>query len=246
MPSFKVNAKWAKMTPLTDYLYIAGVIAVRPRIITDFKISHIVNATSEVPSLLIPGVETRKLWLEDKNETKIFHHLDLIADLIHSVRGRNGRVLVHCVAGVSRSATLCLAYLMKYEGKSLREAYDFLASVRPMVRPNLGFWKALIDFEQILYGRNSVRFVGIQGSDQQLPDVYVVQLPIAEDPEGEENEAAEQEMETLNLAPKENLLRNVGRMHSSSSFNSNSNSNSEEDDEGCNSAISDFSGSCPY
>jgi atypical dual specificity phosphatase len=241
MPSFKVNAKWAKLTPLTDFLYISGVIAVRPRIIVDLKISHIVNATFEVPSLLIPGVETRKLWLEDTNETKIFHHLDLIADLIDSVRSRNEKILIHCVAGVSRSATLCLAYLMKYEGKSLREAYDFLASVRPMVRPNLGFWKALIDYEKALRGRNSVRFLGIQGSDQQLPDVYITQLPIAEDPEGEENEAADPDLnEDLTLIPsKENMLQNLGRMHSSSSFNS-------EGDEGGSSAISDVSSSFPY
>lgn len=59
------------------------------------------------------------------------------------------RVLVHSVKGISRSATLCLAYLTKYKFESLKEAFLFLASKRPLVRPNIGFWSQLIAFEQV-------------------------------------------------------------------------------------------------
>jgi protein-tyrosine phosphatase len=40
------------------------------------------------------------------------------------VKEEGGRVLVHCRAGVSRSATLCLAYLISCRGMSLNDAYD--------------------------------------------------------------------------------------------------------------------------
>lgn len=56
---------------------------------------------------------------------------------------------MHCVAGVSRSAAICLAYLTKFHCKSLRAAYHLMATKRKMVRPNLGFWRQLIDFEQV-------------------------------------------------------------------------------------------------
>lgn len=53
-----------------------------------------------------------------------------------------GRVLVHCLMGVSRSATLVLAFLMITEGLTLQEA---VAAVRPHrdVCPNPGFLQQL-------------------------------------------------------------------------------------------------------
>ena len=66
-----------------------------------------------------------------------------------------GKVLVHCVAGVSRSAAVILAYLMRYHCTTLKAAYDLLADKRAMVRPNLGFWRQLIAYEETLTGKFS-------------------------------------------------------------------------------------------
>lgn len=62
---------------------------------------------------------------------------------------KGGKVLIHSVQGVSRCATICLAFLTKYKFKTLRDAYMHLASVRPKVEPNIGFWQQLISFEQV-------------------------------------------------------------------------------------------------
>jgi protein tyrosine phosphatase len=62
----------------------------------------------------------------------------------------NGRVIVHCVMGVSRSCSLVLAYLMKYKGMSLKQAFDLVSSKRSVVRPNAGFWRQLIEYEKKL------------------------------------------------------------------------------------------------
>ncbi|KAG8227633.1 hypothetical protein J437_LFUL008710 [Ladona fulva] len=80
--------------------------------------------------------------------------------------------LVHCVAGVSRSAALCLAYLMKYERMSLRKAFVHLRSKRPSVRPNTGFFQQLIAYERRLFGRSSVDMVSIGHDAYLIPDVY--------------------------------------------------------------------------
>lgn len=56
-----------------------------------------------------------------------------------------GGVLVHCRAGVSRSATAVLYYLVKSGNCSnLFEAVKYLKSCRPCISPNDGFIKTLV------------------------------------------------------------------------------------------------------
>lgn len=47
-------------------------------------------------------------------------YFDMVADRIHQNRKNGERTLVHCVAGVSRSASLCIVYLIKYDNMTLR------------------------------------------------------------------------------------------------------------------------------
>ncbi|GFH21316.1 uncharacterized protein HaLaN_18592, partial [Haematococcus lacustris] len=63
-------------------------------------------------------------------------------------RGVRGGVLVHCVAGISRSATLVIAWLMYHHSLSYDEAFRRLHAVRPWVMPNPGFRAQLQLFEQ--------------------------------------------------------------------------------------------------
>eukprot|EP01114_Cavostelium_apophysatum_P021137 TRINITY_DN7286_c0_g1_i1.p1 TRINITY_DN7286_c0_g1~~TRINITY_DN7286_c0_g1_i1.p1 ORF type:complete len:258 (+),score=17.95 TRINITY_DN7286_c0_g1_i1:110-883(+) len=63
---------------------------------------------------------------------------------------RGGKVLVHCKAGVSRSATLVIAYMMKQNGLSAEENIKNLQKIRPVIDPNPGFRKQLKHYEEIL------------------------------------------------------------------------------------------------
>ena len=66
---------------------------------------------------------------------------------LESVKERGGRVLVHCQAGISRSATICLAYLMHAQRVRLDEAFDFVKRRRQVISPNLAFMGQLLQFE---------------------------------------------------------------------------------------------------
>lgn len=67
-------------------------------------------------------------------------------------------VLVHCIMGMSRSASIVLLYLMHMEGLSLKESYDLVKSKRPCINPNPRFLKELSKQELGLKGCNTIRF----------------------------------------------------------------------------------------
>lgn len=58
---------------------------------------------------------------------------------------RGGRIFVHCVAGISRSATLVIAYLMTHQDINLKDAVQMLRNKRKIC-PNPGFLQQLIDY----------------------------------------------------------------------------------------------------
>ncbi|XP_012720802.2 dual specificity protein phosphatase 13 isoform X2 [Fundulus heteroclitus] len=64
------------------------------------------------------------------------------AEYIHTSLNTNARVLVHCAVGVSRSASLVLAYLMIYHAYTLLEAINKVKESR-WIFPNRGFLRQL-------------------------------------------------------------------------------------------------------
>jgi len=55
-------------------------------------------------------------------------------------------IIVHCLAGVSRSVSLVIAYFIKHKRLSFAETYDLIKSRRRVIHPNDGFVKQLKKF----------------------------------------------------------------------------------------------------
>ena len=53
---------------------------------------------------------------------------------------------MHCFGGISRSATIVIAYMMKKEMMNLEEAFNYVKERRDIINPNDGFIKKLLDF----------------------------------------------------------------------------------------------------
>jgi dual specificity phosphatase 12 len=79
----------------------------------------------------------------DAPQQNIVQYFDETFQYIHGILENDERVLVHCVAGVSRSATIITAYLMRLKQIRFKAALAMLKRVRPFVSPNDGFLEQL-------------------------------------------------------------------------------------------------------
>ncbi|XP_052412730.1 dual specificity protein phosphatase 18 [Carassius gibelio] len=156
---------------ITECLYIGNSrTASDSSLIGSLNITCVINTTLDVSNTKIPTVDYMHVPVADDPQSRLCDYFDSVADKIQHVSDEDGRVLLHCNAGVSRSATLCLAYLMKHRHLTLAEAHALLKSLRPIVRPNSGFWRQLIEYEHKLHGKNTVSM--INSPLGHIPDLY--------------------------------------------------------------------------
>ncbi|XP_045775521.1 dual specificity protein phosphatase 13-like isoform X2 [Maniola jurtina] len=96
-----------------------------------------------------PGLHYKGFQLMDLPTTDISKYFHIAANFIDEGISRGSRVLVHCMMGVSRSATCAIAFLMIKRGMSLTEALALVRSRRD-IHPNDGFIRQLQDLDREL------------------------------------------------------------------------------------------------
>lgn len=169
---------FAAMTKITSHLFLTGVGGMTRENFRKNHIDFVVNITTEAP--FWEDVESMRLPLEDDTSTNILPYMDTAVDRINEViTKKNGHVLVHCIAGVSRSATVVIGYLMKYKRMDLRTSFNYCFKLRPVIRPNNGFMIQLINYESHLFGKNSVYMIeaDVDGTIVNVPHFFVEEHP---------------------------------------------------------------------
>ena len=128
------------MSKISEQIYLGSAQeATNKKWLIDHHISHIVNCTVEHQNYYPNVCNYLKLNLYDSPQQPLDHVLDRTYKYILDAVEKGGTVLVHCHAGVSRSATIVLYFIMKIKGWSLEEAYRYLKSKRSIINPNKGF-----------------------------------------------------------------------------------------------------------
>lgn len=121
--------------------------------IESYKFTDILSIGIETPISDIvyadKKVTTHFIECLDLPETKLDFIIKQSNQIIKSVRDTNGRVLVHCNAGVSRSSAVCIGYLMLELNFTFDSAYSLVKSKRECIAPNNGFMKQLKEMKQI-------------------------------------------------------------------------------------------------
>eukprot|EP00928_Gymnodinium_smaydae_P031168 TRINITY_DN22967_c0_g1_i1.p1 TRINITY_DN22967_c0_g1~~TRINITY_DN22967_c0_g1_i1.p1 ORF type:complete len:299 (+),score=53.49 TRINITY_DN22967_c0_g1_i1:71-967(+) len=105
------------------------------------SISHVLNCTPDLEDCdHCPEVTFMRLPLIDLPDEDLAGSLDeACAFLSRALEAEDGRCLVHCHVGVSRSASVCIAYAMQKHGLDYAAALDAVRQDRWCVRPNDGF-----------------------------------------------------------------------------------------------------------
>ncbi|KAK1757072.1 protein-tyrosine phosphatase-like protein [Echria macrotheca] len=150
---------------LPDLLYLGPVSATANTAFLERQgITHILSV-GRGPASHIPGITYARLTLTDHESSSIKHCTNKACELIDAVLNSNGRVLVHCVAGISRSPTMIAAYLMKRLGMTLRESLTLLVEARAVVAPNPGFLRQLSEMEKDIFnGKSTFDPAGVTSS----------------------------------------------------------------------------------
>lgn len=127
-------------TQITESLYIGDILDVRQGKTSDFD--HIVTVCQDNVQANVSG-DYDFFCLSDGPAKQMGHNpgeysyellSEAIGTVVDSLREGN-TILVHCHAGQSRSATVCVAALAIYEDISWDESFNRLRTARPSINP---------------------------------------------------------------------------------------------------------------
>lgn len=84
--------------------------------------------------------------IDDDILEDILRYLPETTEIIEKHLKMNHKILVHCMMGMSRSASVVIAYLMRYKRMNFPSALYYVKSKRPIVSPNPGFINQLKEY----------------------------------------------------------------------------------------------------
>ncbi len=147
---------FAKGYPKEDYshvcssivpgmLYVSGMKPANDvRKLEELQIRHVIRLGDKMDLRVYAdhaGIEYHTIEIEDS----VRCHLTpaILDDALAFIKGATTPVLIHCYSGVSRSATVAMAYMIKVHGMSYQDAKKHVKEMRPCADPNTTFLKDL-------------------------------------------------------------------------------------------------------
>lgn len=122
------------------------------------SITHILNVTTnETIEDVRTGREILQIPIVDTINQDILGYFVQAFEFIDAARENpNAKLLIHCHAGISRSVSFAIAYVMWKEHKSFEEAFAIIQKHRTCASPNLNFLGQLMIFGKFISPNVSV------------------------------------------------------------------------------------------
>merc|ERR1712228_736647 len=143
-----------EVSQLHPNLYISGVLAARDaQKLRHIGITHVVSILPKAREIhdfikyhKIEGIPDNREYAGRFQE-----RFDNAFDFIHSALENGDKVLVHCLKGCSRSATLIITYLLTITDLNETFLLEKIKILRPKINPNPGFLTLLKNFDASRY-----------------------------------------------------------------------------------------------
>lgn len=115
-------------------------------------IQYILNVTADLPNVFedCGSMKYMQIPIADHWSQNLAKFFPKAIKFIDEGRDNSKGVLVHCLAGVSRSVTITVAYLMYKLNLSLNDAFNLVRNRKSNIAPNFHFMEQLHNFEQEL------------------------------------------------------------------------------------------------
>jgi protein-tyrosine phosphatase len=132
-----------------NHLYLGSVgAAMNKNNLKRLGITHILCVADNIKPQFPDLFTYKSIEILDTASTDIIAVLPECFEFIQQAYVSGGKVLLHCFAGKSRSASVCIAYVMQSERLCLLDAFRYVRERRNLALPNTGFMKQLKQFEK--------------------------------------------------------------------------------------------------
>ncbi|XP_052038755.1 dual specificity protein phosphatase 19 [Apodemus sylvaticus] len=111
------------------------------------KVTHILNVAYGVENSFLSEFTYKTISILDVPETNILSYFPECFEFIEQAKLKDGVVLVHCNAGVSRAAAIVIGFLMSSEELAFTSALSLVKEARPSICPNPGFMEQLRTYQ---------------------------------------------------------------------------------------------------
>lgn len=139
-------AKETSVDNIIENIYVGNYAAALDKeVLKLLGITHILVSANNLKEYYPDEYTYKTIPLYDSEYTKIAKYFSESNEFI-DLGNKNGKILVHCGAGVSRSVSLVIAYMINNLQYPYSEAIKLVKSKRSVANPNQGFEKQLRDY----------------------------------------------------------------------------------------------------
>lgn len=135
------------MSQITPTLWLSGIDAAYSKtFLVSNRITHVLNCAEDAPMGSYPldlSLNLEQVPMEDDEYPRFLEHLHEAVMTLDAWQTEGRTVLVHCRAGISRSPTVVLAWMILCKRVSLEDAWAAVSKERYFVRPNDYFMSVL-------------------------------------------------------------------------------------------------------
>lgn len=139
-----------------------------------FRVRHILNVTREIDNFFPGMFNYLNVRVYDDEKTDLLKHWDKTFKYITNAKKEGSKVLVHCKMGVSRSASVVIAYAMKAYNWDYTQALKHVKDKRSCIKPNSSFVSQLETYQGILDAMKNKEKLQRSKSDTNLKSPTMV------------------------------------------------------------------------